>query len=110
MISREDKQYQKLKESKMPKPLKATALAALCVMLAATQSGAIDYSSASERIVLPNRVVLVYRTSGTLTLDGRADVEVLLVGGGGCGGYHGGSGIVIVRYKASPGGMCLVLQ
>ena len=42
--------------------------------------------------------ILTFTNSGTLTVTGSGTVDVLLVGGG-SGGYGGGSGFVIIRYR-----------
>jgi len=72
------------------------ACAALMTAMATYGLQILDYSPA-ERIVLTNRHVLVFRSSGSLTLPTAGTVDVLVVGGGGGGGanssnYGGGGG------------------
>ena len=50
-----------------------------------------DYSGTVNR-VLTNRVVLVYNANGQLTVNKPGVVDVLVVGGGGCGGKDGRQG------------------
>ena len=83
-----------------------SALAAATLAVTPIASGAIlSGDAAAERIVLSNRVVLVYSANGTLKVNKSGVVDVLLVGGGGGGGANssnfggggGGAGGVIYR-------------
>ena len=86
----------------------ATALAAATLTAMPVASGAVlSGDAAAERIVLSNRVVLVYRTGGTLKVDKSGMVDVLVIGGGGGGGANstnfggGGGGAGGVVYAKS---------
>ena len=76
----------------------AAMVASATLAAAPMASGAIlSGDTAAERIVLSNRVVLVYSASGTITVCKSGVVDVLVVGGGGGGGansstYGGGGG------------------
>ena len=86
----------------------AVAFAAATLSTTPVASGAVlSGDAAAERIVLSNRVVLVYRTSGTLKVAKPGMVDVLVVGGGGGGGANssnfggGGGGAGGVVYAKS---------
>ena len=84
---------------------KLVALLAVILSVAVTNGTVITGDDAAERIVLSNRVVLVYRTSGEVKVNKSGTVDVLVVGGGGGGGANssnfggggGGAGGVIHR-------------